>query len=165
MKLTKLHLSILAIGLTVFSIFEFISNSSWKLSYEEQAYLRCLPIELTLTHYGEIKSTDLGKGDLVAVNPDKYKDFYREGVTLLKVIAGVPGDEIFIADGKVFINGDFVSVYSTHESAKLNPFKEGKFKLEDDQYWIAGSTSVSLDSRYIGPVNLESIIGKGYAII
>jgi len=102
---------------------------------------------------------------LVVVKTDAYEKFYRKGATLLKLITGLPGDEIVFEKGIVKINNEFVSTYNQDDDAGFKPFISGKYILKDGEYWVSGSTSVSLDSRYIGPISLEHVIGTGYAII
>lgn len=165
MKNKSLYIGMFISFLTIFGSLEIFESKGWKLSYEQQAYLRCLPIEWSITTEEKITPSEVVRGMLVVVKTDEYEQFYRKGATLLKLIVGIPGDKVNFDSGRITINDQFIAEYRVGEDEEFKPFSSGKFILKDGEYWISGSTRVSLDSRYIGPVSLDQIIGKGYAII
>jgi conjugal transfer pilin signal peptidase TrbI len=163
----KLKFVVLSICLSIFMFggSHYLTSQNWRVAYEQQAYLRCLPIELTFIKEQTVTKDMVTYGSLVSLDTKEYSDFYREGVTILKLIVGLPGDKIKMEQGSVYVNGDFISEYKSKDEDGVSPFFDGTMQLKEDEYWVAGSTSVALDSRYIGPVSLDIVKGKGYAIL
>ncbi|MCZ6615664.1 MAG: signal peptidase I [Chloroflexi bacterium] len=85
---------------------------------------------------------------------DESRDF-------VKRIIGVPGDEVEIRDGRVFVNGR-----ALQESYALGPSicslpQTCQIRLKDGDYFVLGDNrSASNDSRDWGPVHLDNIIGR-----
>lgn len=95
------------------------------------------------------------RGDLVVVLEDT-------GKYVIKRIVGIPGDEIQIKEGLVFINGkyykeDYIYENNTDYNGGL---AEEVIQLGTDEYFILGDNrTVSKDSRDIGPVTRDQVIG------
>lgn len=81
---------------------------------------------------------------------------------LVKRIVGVPGDEIQIKNGQVYINGvlqqeNYISKDQLTEP--LNPIFS-HIKLKEDEYYVLGDNRTrSRDSRDFGPVPKRAIMG------
>lgn len=95
---------------------------------------------------------------------------YSDTADFIKRIIGVPGDEIMIKDGKIYINGELLN-----ESAYLDPsvitnggsyLHEGQtIKLNEDEYFVCGDNrSNSSDSRDFGPIKKSAIKGKAWIV-
>ena len=103
---------------------------------------------------------DPERGDIVVF---KHKCYEGEGkTTLVKRIIGLPGDEISISGGHVFINGEILE-----ESYITEPVKGefGPFKVPDGSYFMMGDNrNVSDDARYWDNkyVPREEIIAKAW---
>lgn len=99
------------------------------------------------------KYNPIKRGEVVCVY---YKNHY-----LIKRVIGIPGDEIIITKGLVFINR------MQEDNAELI-FNETKtsatmlmITLKNDEYYVLGDNRpISLDSRYFGSVKKENITGK-----
>lgn len=95
------------------------------------------------------------RGDLVVVLEDT-------GKYVIKRIVGIPGDEIQIKEGLVFINGkyykeDYIYENNTDYNGGL---AEEVIQLGTDEYFILGDNrTISKDSRDIGPVTRDQVIG------
>jgi len=79
---------------------------------------------------------------------------------LVKRVVGLPGDEIEIKDGFVYINGKKLDepYLSVETSAKSLDYP---FVVPDGEYFCLGDNrTVSFDSRDFGPVPVEKIEGK-----
>lgn len=163
MNISLFYIKFFVLLVLIFFSGEMLIKGDWKLLYEQQAYLRCLPIEWTLIKEKKFVKSDVERGMLVELRTDNYAEFYKGNVKILKIIVGLPGDVIEMKEGKVYINDDYISVYKTKNGPFL-PYKEFIFTLKEDEFWVAGSTPVALDSRYIGPVSLTDIIGEGFAL-
>lgn len=76
---------------------------------------------------------------------------FRDGkISLIKRVAGIPGDEIATKDGVLYINGV--------EKADNNSTQN--FTLKEDEYYMLGDNlEVSRDSRAIGAVKEKQLRG------
>ena len=78
-------------------------------------------------------------------------------VPYIKRIIGIPGDQVHIADGKVYINGQPVL-----ETWLIEPTKRGgDWSVPSGQYFVLGDNrNNSSDSRSWGFVPLANILGR-----
>ncbi|NMA34409.1 MAG: signal peptidase I [Clostridiaceae bacterium] len=81
-------------------------------------------------------------------------------VRMVKRIVGIPGDEVDIHDGKVFVNGRELE----EEYVKGVTFQREQplpIKLKESEYFVLGDNrEVSKDSRTFGTVKRSQIEGK-----
>jgi len=103
----------------------------------------------------------IGKESLKLLNPiQRLMVNENSKKNLIKRVIALPGDEIKVQDGEVYVNGvlldePYVSSYTTGEI-----YIE---KLEKNMFFLMGDNrSVSLDSRSsnVGPVDGDTIFGK-----
>ena len=96
------------------------------------------------------------RGDLVVVLED-------DGKYVIKRVVGMPGDKFQIIDGLVFINGEHYSenyIYEGNTNYESG-LAEEEIQLGTDEYFILGDNRVvSKDSREIGPITKDQIIGE-----
>ncbi len=86
---------------------------------------------------------------------EKMPDMYR--------IVGVPGDEIEIADGHLWVNGEINQRYEGISATELHGKNGADYRITvpEDQYFFLGDHhEISYDSRYVGCVDRKDIIGK-----
>jgi signal peptidase I len=79
---------------------------------------------------------------------------------LVKRVIGLPGDEINIEDGYVFVNGERLEeeYLSVPTNAKNLDYP---LIVQEDSYFVLGDNrTVSLDSRDFGSVPIEKIEGR-----
>ena len=98
-----------------------------------------------------------------------FRTVANESVISCNRLIGLPGEEVFISDGAIWING--VRQTPLPELAKLkwnSPFAEGvqpepkdpSTKLGDNEYFVLGDFSEqSYDSRYWGPLPVRNLDG------
>ncbi len=94
-------------------------------------------------------------GDVVVVKaPDM-------NANLIKRVIGVPGDEVAIVDGGIYLNGSLqTEPYVQH--GKPEESMEPRV-LDRGQYYIMGDNrSNSRDSRNFGPIQAEEIVGRAW---
>jgi signal peptidase I len=81
------------------------------------------------------------------------------GEVVIKRVAGVPGDTVAIAGGRLLRDGtlaDDVVPARFHDGCDLAPVELGR-----DEYFLLGDhRRVSIDSREFGPVAREAILGR-----
>ena len=115
---------------------------------------------------------DLHRGDIVICRfPDRNTQHtLRVAGTLdlsltrhtlfVKRLIALPGDELEIREGAVYINGERTDEsridMGSRSSVSLGPLKLGK-----DQYFVMGDNrGASNDSRSVGPISRDMIIGR-----
>ncbi|MDO5713586.1 MAG: signal peptidase I [Tissierellia bacterium] len=94
------------------------------------------------------------RGDIIILDaPDEKKEY-------VKRVIGIPGDEIEIVNGKVYVNGEIINeAYIDTGLETLTNF-ENRWTLDEDDYFVLGDNrhpSKSVDSRYFGPIPRSSI--------
>lgn len=101
------------------------------------------------------------RGDVIVL---KYTD---KGTSefLIKRIIGLPGEEIIIKDGEVFIkneeNPDGFYLEEIYLPENIETFGNIKEIVSSDNYFILGDNRPnSLDSRYFGSISKDQIIGR-----
>jgi type IV secretory pathway protease TraF len=77
---------------------------------------------------------------------------------LIKHLAGVPGDIIQTTAQGSYVNGRlWPNSGIPTDTHGYKPYPFGQYTLGPNQYWILGSSTDSLDSRYIGIVSADVI--------
>jgi signal peptidase I len=92
------------------------------------------------------------------------EDNNYQNSALIKRVVGLPGDSVKITvDGKVFVNGKQFIVDNVELSENYN-FLE--YSVPKNSVFVLGDNRAnSQDSRYIGFIPIENIIGKAKYII
>lgn len=107
------------------------------------------------------KYISLKRGDIVTV---EHTDPTHPEVLLIKRIVGLPGETVEIKDGHVYINQQLLAENYLDGSVETNidpQYGQAQVTLGKDQYFILGDNRpVSKDSRHIGPITKDQIIGK-----
>jgi len=89
-----------------------------------------------------------------------------QGLLLIYRIIGVPGDEVQVTDQRVSVNGSLLPepyVQHTDESIQTGTVRDhlGPVTVPTDQYFVMGDNREwSLDSRFLGTIKLETILGQ-----
>jgi signal peptidase I len=120
------------------------------------------------------------QGDIIVFLEDKYPKNYMDririflkdvsevsvspesktNIRLVKRVIGVPGDEIDIRDGKVYVNGD--ELIENYTKGVTYP-REIQFPLKvgEGEYFVLGDNrEVSKDSRSFGVIKKSQIEGR-----
>ncbi|MDD7362760.1 MAG: signal peptidase I [Peptoniphilus sp.] len=99
--------------------------------------------------------SDPERGDIVIIDaPD------GSGKEYVKRVAGVPGDEISIENGDVFVNGVQIEEPYIHRGVETEIYNKSDWKLAPGEFFVMGDNrhrGMSIDSRYFGPVPKEHI--------
>lgn len=123
------------------------------------------------------------RGDIViCYYPDEYyTETNQKYATRVKRVIAVAGDTIEIKDGGVYVNGVFLDEpylngRRTPENALTNligdpepsyatPLLEGGVVPEGTVFVMGDNRPSSRDSRLVGPIPLERVIGKVFTVI
>lgn len=101
------------------------------------------------------KFQGLDRGDIVVFSapPAAHKED-----DLIKRVIGLPGEEVSVKDGIVYINNQPLA----EDYILEKPAQDYKpFKIPDDCVFVMGDNrNESYDSRYWGPLPIKNIIGK-----
>lgn len=83
-----------------------------------------------------------------------------EDIYWVKRVIGLPGDKIKMEDGKVYRNG--IKLAETYVNPAEKPMYSGsEVEIPEGYIWVMGDNrNHSTDSRVIGPVPIENVIGK-----
>jgi signal peptidase I len=83
---------------------------------------------------------------------------------LIKRVVGLPGDEISVQDGVLFVNGEAKEEpYVNHQSPDTSSF--GPVTVPEGKFFMMGDNRAdSLDSRFFGAVPFENIEGEAFFI-
>jgi len=114
---------------------------------------------------------DVNRGDLVVFAPTGMEA--TEGIDdLIKRVIGLPGETVTVVDGRVFIDGGMlVEPYladpqSTNDLLSVPWCQEGgvaKCTVPPDYVFVMGDNrGNSRDSRFFGPVPIDSIAGRAF---
>lgn len=108
----------------------------------------------------------LSRGDLVLFRyPDRYGR-PSDIVSIMRVV-GLPGEEVQLTNSGIFINDELnltITKLVNHRFGAMPTIAifgvEGPFELKADEYYVMGDNySEARDSRVIGQVQREDIIG------
>jgi signal peptidase I len=132
----------------------------------------------------------LQKGDRVLVNKLSYKlhDVNRGDVVvferppsetatdipdLIKRVVGLPGEEIVIEGGHVYVDGRMLEesylpegVTTSADNAPLKCTRDDPCQVPDGDVWVMGDNrNDSKDSRYFGPIDEDTIVGRAFVVV
>jgi conjugal transfer pilin signal peptidase TrbI len=121
---------------------------------------RCLPWTLYLLRRD---AAEPRRGDYYAFHALGLAPHLRDGTTLVKQVAGVPGDRVRVERGGVRVNGAWRGGLDPHLLAALNARPSDLAcdrVLAPGEYFLLGSAVDSYDSRYWGTVRADQLIGR-----
>ncbi len=107
--------------------------------------------------------SDPKRGDVIIFKFSDTQDF-------IKRVIGIPGDEVMIKDGKIYINGDMLNESNYLSSSVITNggeyLHEGQtITIEEGKYFVCGDNRTnSSDSRVFGPIEKEAIKGKAWIV-
>lgn len=85
---------------------------------------------------------------------------------LIKRIIGLPGETVQIIDGEVYINGELLGEQYGAEKIEDPGAAKEPITLGADEYFVLGDNrNNSKDSRSIGPISRDRLIGRAFVRI
>ena len=121
------------------------------------------PVRVT----GNSMDDTLKDGDIMILNEISYKSrelkrfdivvIRENNEYIIKRIIGLPGEAIRCKDNVIYINGE--SLEDKYGNGVTNDFKE--VTIPEGKYFVMGDNRIlSQDSRIIGPIKKDQILGK-----
>lgn len=111
------------------------------------------------------KRSQPSNGDIV-VFESNLKSGFGQNRLLIKRIIAVPGDELLIADGLVYVNGSLLDEpYISQKFTDGKSFEGVPLKIPEGKVFAMGDNrGNSMDSRdeLIGLVDIDEILGKAF---
>ena len=121
---------------------------------------------------GSSMNNTLNNGDMVLLYKAGYKIgdverfdvisfYYDETKYLIKRVIGLPGEHVAYKDNKLYINGEYIEENRDFITEDFDLNELGYDVIPDDMYFVLGDNREnSLDSREIGLVKKEDIVGE-----
>ena len=89
----------------------------------------------------------------------RFEDPRMVGHWILKRIVGLPGEEVLLKDGELFIDGQVIA--DTHAHYAQAPSDKFEWWPRNDEYVVLGDNRlVSTDSRKFGSIKRSAIRGR-----
>lgn len=105
--------------------------------------------EVVLVNKLYVNVSDIKRFDIVVIN--------ENGEHIVKRIIGLPGEKVEYKNNKLFINDKEVNSKLKFKDTEDFVYE----KVESDKYFVLGDNrEISKDSRIIGTINKDDIIGK-----
>lgn len=102
-------------------------------------------------HFSQLHK-EINKGDIVVANSDLLD------MIIVKRVIGIPGDTIQIKDNVMYVNDEEIEEDYIMEEMITEDIEP--YTLKENEYFLCGDNrNHSTDSRVIGPVLKEDIIG------
>ncbi len=132
----------------VFSVTTVVGDSmNPTLHNEEYLFLNKLKYRIS----------DIKRGDVISLK-------YENTKYLIKRVIGLPGDTVLIQNNHVYINGTMYEESYLSSDLEYDDFSLsslGYDKIPEDMYFVLGDNrSNSMDSREIGLISRDDVIGE-----
>lgn len=113
--------------------------------------------ELILLNKINYKLSSIQRFDVVVIKTTEEK-------ALIKRVIGLPGETVEYKDNKLYINGEYVPENITLKDETYDYILGSN--IPNDKYFVMGDNrSSTLDSRIIGLIDKEDIIGKANFVL
>lgn len=103
-------------------------------------------------HFAKL-TNEINRNDIIVANSEILN------CVIIKRVIAIPGDTIEIKNNKIYLNGKLLKEDYIKEDMVTDDIEP--YTLKDGQYFCCGDNrNHSTDSRVIGPININDIIGK-----
>jgi conjugative transfer signal peptidase TraF len=114
----------------------------------------------------------ISRGDKVVIDPSRLgnpvielgieRGYVSRQMKTLKEIGAVPGDVVFLWEGRLHVNGGSIPMFVASEDSRGRALPEFPTPrvLSPDHYWLISEPRLGFDSRYFEPINREAFTHK-----
>lgn len=109
------------------------------------------------------RAHEVNRGDVVVFHrPPRAPSGPGEPAQLIKRVIGLPGETLVARNGQIFIDDKrLVEPYLPEGTPTYD--MDNPIKIPEGQIWVMGDNRThSGDSRYFGPIDIDSIIGRAF---
>lgn len=141
----------------------YAAASRWSIAIDSQENLCLPPYRVWII---DKHQTDPIRGEAFAFTSKGLNPVFPDGTTIVKIVEGMPGDQVSVTPDQTVINGKAVGTglqVATDLGIPADRYTRTGV-IPDDGYWFFGRTADSFDSRYWGSVNREQVLGRAYPI-
>jgi len=141
--------------LRVYTVLRFLTSSHFMVSGKSmtpafQPGDRLLVNRLFSNH------TDMWRGDVVVT-----RDLRNSQRLYLKRVIGLPGEDVHIFEGNLFVNNVQLQESYVHEQPASLGLDDRRWTLGDEQYFVMGDNRLhSTDSRDFGALDKRLFVGR-----
>lgn len=119
----------------------------------------CLPWTAYLIHHAQ--PTRIHRGELAGFYPKGKMGPSFEGSLVIKQIAGIPGDELWVRHDEFFVNGRWIGPLDLlARLQKPSGYFDRRVVVPDGHYLFIGTLPRAYDSRYWGFVPYQDIVAS-----
>lgn len=125
---------------------------------------RCLPD--TRVVLIDLWSAPPARGGLIAFRGQGLAPLFPDGTTMVKILAGVPGDQVTIEATRTTVNGQEVArglALAERLGRPAAAFRRS-LTVPDGHYFVIGQSPDSFDSRYLGLIQREQVRGTAWRL-
>lgn len=136
-----------------------------------------IPADRVLVDKLSYRFRGVNRGDVIVF--EAPPDFPEPTITdLIKRVIGLPGDELVFDGGRVQVNGQAIDEPYLRPGTVTRPVTDGgntyehsctsadPCKVPAGYLWVMGDNRTnSEDSRYIGPISEDLVIGRAFVLI
>lgn len=124
----------------------------------------CLPVDMYMIDRSD---KTYRTGEMIAFNMPRTVPFIKKDEKVIKIVAGIGGDKLRVTVDGVYNGKEFFAVNARRilTKYKISPSTiEKELTIPEGEVFLVGKTDYSWDSRFWGPVKLQTVIGKTYAL-
>jgi type IV secretory pathway protease TraF len=97
--------------------------------------------------------------------PASVRSFWPSWMPLLKPIAGLPGDQVCVLEGTLWIRDLAYGPVLTASHGHPVPHVEGCLVVQAGEVFLASQAPHSLDSRYFGPIPVAALTAQATPLV
>ncbi len=119
----------------------------------------CLPWTAYLIHHAQ--PTRIHRGDLAGFYAKGKMGPSFDGILVIKQIAGIPGDELWVKDDVLYVNGRWIGPLDLLAKLKKpSGYFDRRVVVPDGHYLFIGTLPRAYDGRYWGFVPYQDIVAS-----
>jgi signal peptidase I len=85
---------------------------------------------------------------------------------LIKRVVGLPGETVEGRGGKIYVNGAPLTEPYVAPSCSVNTSDFAPLKVPAGDLWVMGDNRCnSADSRYFGPIDEKTVVGRAFVLV